>query len=183
MKAAGLALAWAVAEATVWPIMPDALMAPLALRRPSQWWQLVLGAALGTILGGAISHRDGRLRPERRRTERLPLVRPPMVSAARRWLRENGPRGALRQAATGVPLKVFARTAGAEGLPLASFLAWAVVGRAARFGLLTGVAALLGRVFPEAVAQRYWLWTAVWAGGFGLALWRTVQFWERQPVE
>ncbi|MCC7368411.1 MAG: hypothetical protein IT306_08310 [Chloroflexi bacterium] len=183
MRAAGLALAWAVAEATVWPIMPDALTVPLALRRPSHWWQLVLGAVLGTILGGAISHLDGRARPERAHTERLPLVRPPMVTAATRWLRESGPRGALRQAATGVPVKVFARTAGSEGLPLASFLAWAAVGRAARFGLLTGVAALLGRAFPDLVAQRYWLFAALWAGGFGLALWRMVRFWERQPAE
>ena len=74
-----LAFLWAVAEATVWPFMPDAVLVPLALARPSSWWRLVLAAALGTTVGGAISYLLARRRPDRTAIERLPLVRPAMV--------------------------------------------------------------------------------------------------------
>lgn len=175
---AAIAFTWAVAEATVWPIMPDAVTVPLALRRSGSWWQLVLGALLGTTLGGIISYRQGRRNPERAAIDQLVLVRPSMVAAADRWLDQDGSRGALRQAATGVPFKVFARLAGARRLPLSEFLLWALLGRATRFVLLTGVAALFARRFPELVVRRFWLLTFLWSGGFGLLLWRMVRFWE-----
>ena len=44
-----------IAEATVWPIMPDALLVPLAFARPRDWWRLVLASAVGTALGGALT--------------------------------------------------------------------------------------------------------------------------------
>jgi membrane protein YqaA with SNARE-associated domain len=175
-----LTFLWAVAEATLWPIMPDAVLVPLALRRPGSWWRLVLGAALGTLVGGVVSYRLGQQDPEHATIERLPLVRPAMVAAADRWLATEGGRGAWRQPATGVPLKVFARLAGARRLPLGQFLLWAAAARSVRFTLVAGLAALLARRFPEAVARHYWLLTLVWSVVFGVALWRLVAFWERR---
>jgi membrane protein YqaA with SNARE-associated domain len=172
-------LVWAIAEATVWPIMPDAVMVPLALRRPRSWWQLVLGGVVGTAFGGWLSYLDGRRRPGRDRTERLWLVRPAMVTAADRWLAKGGPRGVLRQPATGIPFKVFARVAGARGLAVVPFLVWAVAGRAARFTLLAGVAALVGCWRPTLATHWYWPTTGGWLLLFCLALWRLVTYWER----
>jgi len=171
---------WAIAEATVWPIMPDAVMVPLALRRPRSWWRLVCGGAIGTALGGWVSYRDGYRRPERARTERLLLVRPAMVTAADRWLAESGPRGVLRQPATGIPFKVFARTAGARRLPLIPFLLWAVAGRALRFTLLAGVAAFIGRRWHTLSTHAFWPTASLWVAIFCLALWRLVAYWERR---
>ncbi|MGE3912667.1 MAG: YqaA family protein, partial [Chloroflexota bacterium] len=138
-----LAFSWAVAEATVWPIMPDALTVPMALHRPRSWWQLVAGAMLGTALGGAVSYLLGRLHSDPSPVERLWLVRPAMVTATSGWLREDGARGAWRQPATGVPFKVFARLAGHHGLPPLPFLGWAVLSRTVRFLVLTRTAALI----------------------------------------
>jgi membrane protein YqaA with SNARE-associated domain len=180
LTGAVVALLWAVAEATVWPIMPDAVLVPLALRRPRSWWHLVLGATVGTTIGGWVSYRIGRHHPDRRLIEQLPLVRPAMVGAAAGWLEEHGPRGALRQMATGVPFKVFARLAGMRRMRLVPFLAWAVAGRSVRFVLLAGAAALLSRLCPTLVARRYWLLTLFWVTGFSVALWRTVRFWEQR---
>ena len=176
----GLAFVWAVAEATVWPIMPDAVLVPLALARPASWWRLVLAAALGTTVGGAIGYIIGRRRPDRAASERLPLVRPAMVAAADRWLKQHGPRGAMRQPASGIPMKVFARLAGARGMAPGSFLLWAGAARTTRFVISAGLAALVGRAFPAAVQRRLpWL-TLLWSLLFGMALWRTVAFWERR---
>ena len=171
---------WALAEATVWPFMPDAVLVPLALARPASWWRLVLAAALGTTVGGAISYAIARRRPDRAAIERLPLVRPAMVAAADRWLEQQGPRGAMRQPASGIPMKVFARLAGSRGLAPGSFLLYAGAARTTRFVISAGLAALLGRAFADAVRRRLSWLTLGWSLLFGVALWRTVAFWERR---
>jgi membrane protein YqaA with SNARE-associated domain len=185
-----LVFLWALAEATVWPIMPDAILVPLALARPRSWWRLVLAAALGTTLGGTISYLIGSRWPgrvtadwsvsERSAIERLPLVRPAMVAAADRWLTEDGPRGAWRQPASGIPMKVFARLAGLNRLPLVSFLLWAVTARSVRFTVAAGGAVLLSRLFRPHVARWYWPLTLLWTVIFGVGLWRAVAFWSRR---
>jgi undecaprenyl-diphosphatase len=172
-----------VAEATIWPIMPDAVLVPLALARPSSWSRLVLAAALGTTVGGAISYLIGQGRPDRDAVERLPLVRPAMVSAADHWLAEAGPGGVLRQPASGIPMKVFARLGGMRGLPLWRLLLWAVLARGLRFAVAAGGAALLGRVFRTHVERWYWPLTLLWGIIFGVGLWRAVAFWERRSAE
>jgi membrane protein YqaA with SNARE-associated domain len=176
----GLAFVWAVAEATLWPIMPDAVLVPLALARPGSWWRLVLGAALGTLAGSVVSYRLGQQNPEHATIERLPWVRPAMVAAADRWLATEGPRGVWRQPATGVPFKVFARLAGARRLPLGTFLLWAVAARSVRFALAAGLAALMGLRWPGVVTRAFWWLTLLWGLAFGVALWRMVAFWERR---
>lgn len=177
-----LTFGWAVAEATVWPIMPDAVIVPLALARPSSWWRLVLAAAAGTTLGGAISYLIGRHRPDRAAVERLPLVRPAMVSAADAWLRDDGPRGVWRQPASGIPMKVFARVGGMRGLPPARLLLWAVAARGTRFVVAAGGAALIGRAVRAPVERWYWPLTLLWALVFGVGLWRAVAYWERRAL-
>lgn len=173
----GLVLTWAVAEATAWPIMPDAVLVPLALRRPASWWRLVVAAALGTTAGATLTYTLARRHPDRATIERLPLVRPAMVVAVERWLATEGTRGVWRQPATGVPFKVFARVAGLHGLPLGPFLFWGVAARSVRFGLMAGLAALVGRRLERAVARQYWSLTLAWFSVFGFALWRLVSYW------
>lgn len=173
-----LAFVWALAEATVWPIMPDAVLVPLALAWPRSWWRHVVAAALGTLLGGIVSYRVGRARPDHAAISALPLVRLPMVQAAARWLTDEGARGVVRQPASGVPYKVFARLAGGQGVPLVPFLGWAVAARGGRFLGMAGGAALLGWRFPSLGGRWFWYATALWSSGFGVALWRTVLAWE-----
>jgi membrane protein YqaA with SNARE-associated domain len=173
-----LAFAWAVAEATFWPIMPDALLVPLALSRPQRWWQLVLAAMLGTALGGVVSYRAGRVRPDPSAVAALPLVRPLMVEAGARWLTDEGARGVMRQPASGVPFKVFARLAGSQDIGLRPFLAWAVAARTGRFLASAGGAALLARYAPALSVRWLWPATALWSVAFGVGLWRTVRYWD-----
>lgn len=173
-----LVFVWAVAEATVWPIMPDAVLVPLALARPQRWWQLVLAAMMGTALGGIVSHRVGRERPDTAAVVALPLVRPLMVEAASRWLTDEGARGVTRQPASGVPFKVFARLAGSRGIDLGAFLAWGVAARTGRFLVSAGGAALLARYVPMLSGRWLRPAAALWSVAFGVGLWRTVRSWE-----
>jgi membrane protein YqaA with SNARE-associated domain len=176
-----LAFGWAVGEATVLPIMPDAVLVPLALARPASWWRLSLAAMLGSSVGGAVSYwRGGRSPTTTETVAGLPLVRPAMVAAAERWLASMGPRGILRQPLSGVPFKVFARLAGARHLPLGAFLAWAVLGRGARFLAMSGLAAAIGARWPGPVRRHIVAISVLWGIVFGATLWRTVAYWERQ---
>lgn len=177
-----LALLWAVAEGTVWPIMPDAVLVPLALARPAAWWRLVLATMLVTATGGGISYVLGRRSPGRAAVERLALVRPAMVTAVDQWFAREGARGVWRQPATGVPFKVFARRAGASGLPIGTFFGWALLSRTIRFALLAGIAALIGHRGGMMLARWYWPITGLWALVFGVALWRSVRFWSRRAA-
>jgi 1-acyl-sn-glycerol-3-phosphate acyltransferase len=142
---------WAAGEATLQPIMPDAIIVPLALAQPGSWWRLSAAAMLGSTVGGVVSYWLGRRSSGSAAevTEMLPLVRPAMVAEADRWLTTEGARGVVHQPLTGVPFKVFARLAGARGLPLGPFLAWALAARSTRFVLAAyGSAWIARRIGP-----------------------------------
>jgi membrane protein YqaA with SNARE-associated domain len=174
--------AWSVGEATVWPIMPDAVLVPLAFARPHDWWKLVAAAAGGTALGGAMTYIVGTRGIGRHGCAwHPPLVRPRMVAAVRRWLEVEGARGVRHQPASGVPFKVFAREAGALGIPFAPFLGLAVSARATRFALAAGGAALARSYLPRALAGHPRLLLTSWIVLFGIGLWRTLAAWSGSP--
>lgn len=47
--------AWALLEATLWPIVPDAMLAPMALVRRAGRWRLVAACIAGMALGGVVT--------------------------------------------------------------------------------------------------------------------------------
>jgi membrane protein YqaA with SNARE-associated domain len=169
-----------VGEATWLPIMPDAIIVPLALARPDAWRRLALTAMLGSSVCGAVSYWLGRRTPEVTSVERLPLVRPAMVAATEQWLASEGPRGAVRQPLTGVPFKVFGRLAGLRGLPIAAFLAWALAARGPRFLIAAYGAALVARRLGPFAPRRLATLSGFWWLTFAVGLRRTVVHWERR---
>lgn len=174
--------AWAVAEATCWPVMPDAILVPLAAARPRDWRQLALAAAAGSSAGGIASYALGRAGTGRSLLTRLPLVRPSMVRATECWLADDGSLGVRHQPLSGVPFKVFALLAGARGLPLGPFLGAAFAVRGARFLAVGGMAALLGHRFGRAARRHRPLLLALWSVAFAVGLQRTVVAWERRTI-
>lgn len=176
-----LVAAWAFAEATCWPIMPDAAVVPLAAARPADWWRLALAAAGGSTVGATMSYLLGRTGAAHALLSRLPLIRRPMVDAAGSWLATEGAAGLRHHPLSGVPIKVFALLAGARGVPLGPILAWALAVRGARFLAVAGTAALLGCRLEWLVRRHRWGLLVLWGTAFALGLWRTVVAWERRP--
>jgi 1-acyl-sn-glycerol-3-phosphate acyltransferase len=176
-----LAAAWAAAEATVWPIMPDFVLVPCAAARPAAWWRLSLVAAAGSATGGLLMHTLGRRGAALSLLASLPLVRAPMVAAAASWLADEGPRGLRHQPLSGLPYKVFALQAGALGLLLPSFLVWTLVAaRGARFLAVSGVAALISHSLNGRVQRLGWPLLGLWSVVFLLGLRFSVRSWERR---
>ena len=171
---------WSLAEATCWPIMPDAALVPLAAARPADWWRLALAAAAGSLAGGGLSYLVGRAAAVEPVLTRLPLIRPAMVAAAEAWLAEEGPAGVRHQPLSGLPFKVFALLAGARRIPPAPFLGCAMAARGARFLAVSGAAALLGRLFEPILRRHPRLLLTLWSVVFALGLRRTVAAWEKR---
>ena len=174
--------AWALAEAICWPVMPDAVLVPLAAARPADWAWLALTAVAGSTTGAAASYLLGRAGVSRALLPRLPLVRTPMVDAAESWLAAEGPAGLRHHPLSGVPIKVFALVAGARGVPPGPFLAWALGVRGARFLTVGGTAALLGHTFEGTVSQHHLSLLVCWSAALALGLWRAVVAWERRAL-
>ena len=173
-----LPFSWAVAEATCWPIMPDAVLVPLAAAQPRRWWRLALSAAAGSTLGGCLSYALGRLVPTRPLLARLPLVRPRMVSTTDAWLAEGGAAALRRQPLSGLPFKIFAMLAGERRMLLLPFLGWALLARGSRFFTVTALSALAGHHFASLVRRHPGPLLLLWSVLFLLGLRRTVQRWE-----
>jgi membrane protein YqaA with SNARE-associated domain len=175
--------AWAAGEATIWPIMPDAGLVPLAALRPRDWWRLALAATAGSLMGGLLSYGLGRRVPPEPLLARLPLVRPPMVAQARRWLATEGALGLRHQPLSGLPYKVFALLAGSIGIPPGPFLAASLAARGARFLVVSGLAAALGLRFAPLVRRHRGPLLVAWSAAFLLGLRRMVTAWERRDGE
>jgi membrane protein YqaA with SNARE-associated domain len=177
-----LVLLWSMAEATVWPLMPDAALVPLAAARPAEWWRLALLAAVGSAVGGAISYAVGRVARLGCLLGLLPMVRPAMVTAADAWLTREGASAVRRQPLSSLPFKILALLAGARRVPLGPFLCWTIAARGARFLIASGLAALLARRFQPLVRRYPRALMLLWGILFLVGLRRTVLVWERRAT-
>jgi membrane protein YqaA with SNARE-associated domain len=161
--------------------MPDAVLVPLAAASPAEWWRLALAGVAGSSLGAAASYAIGSGQPVGPLLQRLPLIRPAMVTAAAAWLADEGPAGVRHQPLSGLPFKVFALLAGARGVSLVPFLGCAAAARGARFLGVCAAAALLGRGLRGPVRRHPAVFLGLWLLGFAIGLRRTVRAWEQRP--
>jgi len=138
---------WAVAEATLFFIVPDVLITfavvRFGLRRGLMLAVVAAGfAALAGFGMWAWGHRD----PASARHAMLlvPAIGPDLLARAARELAEGWPLHLVTGAMTGVPYKLYAVEAGARGLDPVLFIPMSFVARLTRFAL-TAVAMALGR--------------------------------------
>lgn len=142
----GGAFAWGFAEATVFFVVPDAWTSAVGLRRPGRAQALTLTATAGAMLGGALLHRwSARTDPARsaRLATRIPAISPPMVAEVDHQLRTRGFSALMIGPFTGTPYKLYARSAGTQGLPVGRLMAWTAPARLARFMPVTAMVSAL----------------------------------------
>lgn len=178
----------AFAEAVSWPLLPELTLAALLLAsvvapRPSaaRWFatpravavvRLVLAATIGSVLGGlltAIAARHGLLFPQ-------PLTTSAMTDAVRSGYLAHGSAGVWSQPLSGVPFKVFARSAGTSGVDLGAWAGNALLARGLRLAAVAAVAVLVSRWITR--HPRVYPW--VFVGGAALfvpGLWIVVGQW------
>lgn len=143
---AGLMFAWSAAEATVWPIIPDFLLAPMAVGARRQFIRPLFATVAGSSLGGAALYLFALHEPRKSEVllQHLPLTPPGQIQVAQRQISRRGTGAFLLQPWSGVPLKVWIVAAASAKLNPVAVVPTFIAGRAARMGLVAVGAGLLG---------------------------------------
>jgi 1-acyl-sn-glycerol-3-phosphate acyltransferase len=161
-SSAGLVLValWSVAEAIVWPLVPEVVLFALVLAAPRAGLRLVPTAVLASMAGGLCTLALGSagIAPA------APLVTERMRIAVAEQTAAEGAHAVRHQPLSGIPFKVYAAEAGRAGAGPLQFLAAAVGHRGLRIASVGAACTLLG------VALRRWpqRYPAVLLGGYAL---------------
>jgi membrane protein YqaA with SNARE-associated domain len=175
-----LIFTWAFAEATIWPLMPEALLVPLAVLQPLRAVAHLPSAIAGSACGGILNYTVTRNLKSSSFLRHIPLVRPSMIGQCQQWLAIEGTSGVRHQPTSMLPFKVFAAVAGEMKLPLLSFIAKATLVRAARFALATAISAAFGFAFAQMIAAHPCAFICLWSCAFAAALFAMDRTWRKR---
>ena len=168
---------WALAEALLWPVVPDFALLPLILVAPGRALVFTIVTLTGSMAGGCVAYVLGASEWGPPLLAQAPLVTEPMVTAARDALAHHGAGGLLSQPLSGIPYKAFALQAAPAGLELPGYLFMSVLARGARFVAVALAAAALARALRPLWERALHLFLVLYAVSFGIGLARVVASW------
>ena len=156
----------AFAEASFFPIPPDALLIPLVLARPRQAWKLALVCTLGSVIGGALGYLIGL---ELFQQVALPILRLYHYDAAfdafRARFAEYGLWVILIKGLTPIPYKIVTIACGAAGFSFSLFMAASLATRGLRFFLVAALLRVFGEPVRDFIDRQLTLVTSLLAAG------------------
>ncbi|HEV8693460.1 MAG TPA: YqaA family protein [Lysobacter sp.] len=172
------------AEAVIFPIVPEVMLAPMCLSQPKRGFWFAALSLLGSLVGAVVGYMLGHYAYE--------LIKPLFETLG--WIGKIESQVAhLREIAaqspwkvfwllviagfTPIPLKFFTWASGIVGVPLLPFLASMFIGRGKRVFLIA-LAIRLGGERAEAALRRYiepigWAAMTVLVGALGWLIWHT----------
>ncbi len=131
--------ALSLTEATVFPVPPDVMLAPMVLADRQSAWRLAFLTTVASVLGGLIGYLIGLLAIE----AVMPLIERAgyidAYDAAVGAFERFGVWFVILAGFSPIPFKVITIAAGALGMPVLGFLLGAIIGRGSRFYLVAGV--------------------------------------------
>jgi membrane protein YqaA with SNARE-associated domain len=157
----------AFAEASFFPIPPDALLIPMVLARPDRAWRLAGICLVGSVIGGALGYAigyylfDGLMH--------LPLAHvlfgADPLGSFRAWYARWGLAVILMKGLTPIPYKLVTITSGAAKFNFWVFMAASVVTRGARFFVVAALLRYYGTPIRDFIERRLTLVTGLLAAG------------------
>ena len=168
---------WALAEAVLWPVVPDFALLPLILVAPGRAVVFTIAALGGSMVGGGVSYVLGASEWGPPLLGSVPLVTEAMVTAARDALANQGAAGLLSQPLSGIPYKAFALQAGPTGVELPGYLFMSAFARGVRFAAVALIAAALARFLRPLWERALHLFLALYCVSFVIGLARVVTSW------
>ena len=157
----------AFAEASCFPIPPDALLIPMILARPDRAWRLAAVCTVGSVLGGALGYAIGYFLFDP--LMRLPLAHalfgPDPLGAFQAWYARWGLAVILIKGLTPIPYKIVTIASGAAQFSFPVFMAASLVTRGARFFLVAALLRLFGTPVRDFIERRLTLVTGMLAAG------------------
>lgn len=172
------------AEAVVFPVPPEVMLAPMVLAQPKRGFWFATLSLLGSLFGAVLGYALGHFAYE--------IVKPlltmlgwidriDMQVAQLRTIAANSPWQAfwllVLAGFTPIPLKIFTWASGIVGVPLLPFLASMAIGRGKRV-FLVALAIRLGGARAEAALRRYiepigWAASVLLAAAVVWVIWKT----------
>ncbi len=142
-------------ESVFWPIPVDVMLAPMSMAKPHKAYFFASIATITSVLGAAVGYLLGA-------TLYDPVVVPLMESLramdkmliAQSWFEEYGVWVIFIAGFTPIPYKIFTVTAGLLSMAFIPFMLVSVVGRGARFFLVSGLMAKGGEGMEKQI-RRY----------------------------
>jgi 1-acyl-sn-glycerol-3-phosphate acyltransferase len=166
---------WAFAEGLSFPIVAEAGVAPVALAHGRRAVPAVGAAVAGSVAGVAANWalaRSGLRMP-------WPLTTPDMHAVARRGLRRDVAAALRDQRGNGIPVKVYARTAGELGIPARRLLPAVATARASRIVPVGLGIAVAGQLARSRLRVGYGAAMAGTATGVAVGLELVIRRWKR----
>lgn len=156
----------AFAEASFFPIPPDALLVPMALSKPRSAWRFGAICTAGSVAGGALGYLIGFAVFDQ-------VARPilniygygPAFAAFQAKFQEYGLWIVLIKGLTPIPYKIVTISAGAARFDFALFMMASVVTRGARFFLVATLLHFYGDAVRDFIEKRLTLVTSAVAAG------------------
>ena len=141
------ALAWGLAEATLFFIVPDVLLSAVALRGRALALRLCLWTLTGALAGGTLMYLWGShsIDAASQALIRVPAISQSMLENVAAALQQAGVLATFLGALTGTPYKIYAALAPEAGISLAAFMAISIPARLIRFVLIALAAAWIAR--------------------------------------
>lgn len=174
---------WAFAESTVWPIVPDFLLVPMAVGNRRRYDVPLRAAILGMAVGGTGIYLFAFYAPREasRLLPHLPTVHERAIAGARDHLHAHGIWAFLFQPWSGIPLKVWAIVGGAQGLNPLLVIPTFIVARSLRMALLATLARRLAERRIGFVRQFFPFLVMIYVTLFFAGWWRLIRP-GRQPM-
>ncbi|MDH5408440.1 MAG: DedA family protein [Gammaproteobacteria bacterium] len=151
------------AESSFFPIPVDVMLAPMALAQPHRAWRFAGLATITSVLGGIAGYLIGMFAFE--------LIEPLLHSAGywaryemtQEWFTKWGVWVIFIAGFSPIPYKIFTISAGVIGMAMLPFVIASVVGRGARFYLVSGLMVWGGARMEAKIRQYvdYLGWTVV----------------------
>jgi len=142
------------AESSFFPIPPDVMLAPMVIARRERAWKLAALTTVTSVIGGLAGFAIGAVSIDwvMPLLERFNYV--PAFERAQAWFTEWGFWAILAAGFSPIPYKIFTIAAGAMSMLLLPFALASVVGRGARFFLVSALMYWGGPEF-ESSLRRY----------------------------
>jgi membrane protein YqaA with SNARE-associated domain len=157
----------AFAEASCFPVPPDALLIPMVLARPDRAWRLAALCTIGSVIGGAFGYAIGYFVFDQ--LMRLPLAHalfgPDPLTSFQAWYARWGLAVILIKGLTPIPYKIVTIASGAAKFSFPVFMAASLVTRGARFFLVAALLRMFGTPVREFIERRLTLVTSMLAAG------------------
>ena len=143
------------AESSFFPIPVDVMLMPMSLARPDRWKYFAFIAMVFSVLGGMLGYVIGAyffdvFQPW--------LAEAGWLESVNKWgakLNEEGFWWVLLAGVTPIPYKLFTIASGVAGMPWMTFILGSVVGRSARFFLVSWLAAKFGPVAEKKLIKYF----------------------------